>query len=365
MKTLKILLYLLAAAAGVFILFLLYSTLDDYQPEKQEAVYRSDQPGVFTDSVQLSMLIWNIGYCGLDRSMDFFYDGGKQMRPSEEGVNNNLKGVLETLMPYRSYDFVLIQELDRKSKRSYRINMQEVIGASFPEHHHFFGKNYDVTFVPIPLKEPMGKVESGLLTLSRANPASVVRYSFPGNYAWPVKLFMLDRCFLVNRYPVVTSRIGPGSSGTTPQENKELVVINTHNSAYDDGSLRKQQMEYLKQFLLDEYGKGNYVIVGGDWNQTPYGLKPELPGHLFDTINLTYVEKDYPDPGWPWAFDPGKPTNRRVNTPYDRGTTLTTVIDYYLLSPNIEVKHIQTVDVGFTYSDHQPVELGIGLIPAK
>ena len=46
---------------------------------------------------------------------------------------------------------------------------------------------------------------------------------------------MLDRCFLVNRYPV--------SNGN------ELLMINTHNSAYDDGSLRKQQMDFLKDFL--------------------------------------------------------------------------------------------------------------------
>ena len=159
---------------------------------------------------------------------------------------------------------------------------------------------------------------------------------------------MLDRCFLVSRFPLNNS--------------KELLVVNTHNSAYDDGSLRKQQMTYLKDFLLSEYAQGNYIIVGGDWNQSPYGLPPELPSHPFDTLNLTYVDEGYPAPDWTWAYDPGIPTNRRVTTPYDRTTSLTTIIDYYLISPNIKVLGVSTLDLDFKYSDHQPVTLDVKLI---
>jgi endonuclease/exonuclease/phosphatase family metal-dependent hydrolase len=164
-----------------------------------------------------------------------------------------------------------------------------------------------------------------------------------------MKLFMLDRCFLVQRHPV--------------ENGKELVVVNTHNSAYDDGSLRKQQMNYMRDFLLEEYGKGNYVIVGGDWNQTPYGCRPELPSHRFDTVNLTFVEKDYPDAKWTWAYDQDTPSNRRVTTPYDRATSLTTIIDCFLLSPNVILEEVEAIDVNFRYSDHQPVRLRARLNP--
>ena len=158
---------------------------------------------------------------------------------------------------------------------------------------------------------------------------------------------MLDRCFLVNRY--------------TLENQKELVIINTHNSAYDNGSLRAQQMAYLSNYLISEYEKGNYVIVGGDWNQTPYGLDPGLISHPFDTENLTYIPMDYPAPGWKWAYDPGMPTNRRVATPYDKTTTLTTVIDCFLASPNVELSDVKTMDVNFQYSDHQPVQVNARL----
>lgn len=361
MKTLRIFLYVLASAVALFLIFLAYSTIDDYKPDKQEVIYTGDQPDTLEDSAMLSLLIWNIGYCGLDSSMDFFYDGGKQMRPSREGVTENLKGVVSTLTDYNTYDFILLQEVDLDSKRSYHFNMQEIIGQHFHAHKSFFGMNYKVDFVPIPVKEPMGKVRSGLLTLTKYNPSSVDRFSFPGNYSWPMGVFMLDRCFLVNRYPVEITVIKDETGHASTVDKKELVLINTHNSAYDDGSLRKQQMKYLKDFLLDEYAKGNYVIVGGDWNQTPYGMKPEISGYVFDTTNLTYIQKDYPEAGWTWAYDPDMPTNRRVTKPYNKETSPTTVIDCYLLSPNISAEHVRTVDVGFAYSDHQPVELSIKL----
>jgi hypothetical protein len=101
--------------------------------------------------------------------------------------------------------------------------------------------------------------------------------------------------------------------------------------------------------------------VGGDWNQTPYGIEPVLPSHQFDTENLTYVEKDFPAPGWIWAYDPLLPTNRRVALPYDKNISLTTIIDCFLLSPNIRMEHVETIDLDFQYSDHQPVILQASL----
>lgn len=350
MKVIRIILYLLLSLVGAFAIFLIYATVDDYKPVNVNLLLDNDQVVTLPDSSFFDILIWNIGYAGLDASMDFFYDGGDQMRPSEEGVVENMKGIISTLSPYSGCDFILLQEVDQDSKRSYRYNQYEIIESHFHQSTASFGLNYQVSFVPIPLKEPMGKVRSGLMTLSKYEPTTITRHSFPGNYSWPMKLFMLDRCFLVNRFSL---------SG-----DQELLIINTHNSAYDDGTLRIQQMEYLKEFLLDEYEKGNFVIVGGDWNQTPYGFNPVLPSFQFDTLNLTYVDKDYPAGDWTWAFDPSLPTNRRVAAPYNRATSLTTVIDYFLLSPNIQVDQVKTIDVDFQYSDHQPVQLKVHLTPA-
>jgi endonuclease/exonuclease/phosphatase family metal-dependent hydrolase len=347
MRLIRVILYLVLILAGAFLLFLLYATVDDYRPEEKISLATENRASVLPDTADLRLLIWNLGYAGLDASMDFFYDGGDHMRPSEEGVVNNMKGMITTLSPYRDYDFILLQEVDRDSKRSYHLNQFEAISGHFKGFSAYFAMNYNVFFVPVPVTDPMGKVESGLMSLAKHPPAEVIRYQFPGNYPWPKKLFMLDRCFLLERYPV--------------SDGNELLVINTHNSAYDNGSLRRQQMDYLRTFLLEEYHKGNYVIVGGDWNQTPYGFRPGFPSHRFDTINLTYVEKDFPAGDWTWAYDPAIPTNRRVTVPYDRENSLTTVIDCYLLSPNIALKQVTTVNTEFVFSDHQPVRILVKL----
>lgn len=336
----------MAGLAGLFIVFLAYATLDNYSPPPEGVVFTREQQTPLTDSM-FSMVTWNIGYAGLDSSMDFFYDGGEKVRPGKEEVNRNFENIMRALEIFKGYDFILLQEVDKKSKRSYRTNMVEQIEKSFTNYHSSFGKNYDVVFVPVPPTEPMGKVVSGLQTLSAHSPAEVVRHSFPGNYAWPTSLFMLDRCFMVNRYPLTNG--------------KELVIINTHNSAYDDGSLRQQQMAYLKSFLLAEYAEGNFVVVGGDWNQSPAGFSPEFPNDIFDKDDLTYIEDGYPDASWTWAYDAYLPTNRRVMIPYTRGETPATVIDFFLLSPNLELITVTGIDMEFAWSDHHPVIMSFKL----
>ncbi len=342
MKYLRYLLWLILGLAGAFLLFLLYATIDNYNPPPETLVVENENPMVVNDS-SFSAVIWNLGYAGLDSAMDFFYDGGERVRPEKSEVRNNVKNILLTLENYSDFDFVMLQEVDKKSKRSYKTDLYGMIEQLFSDYQSAFGKNYDVAFVPLPPTKPMGSVLSGLQTLSRIPPATAVRHSFEGNYGWPMGVFMLDRCFLVNRYPL-------------PAGN-ELLVINTHNSAYDDGTLKLMQMKQLKSYLLEEYKKGNHVIVGGDWNQCPPGFKPEYSDNLFDTISLNFIEKGYPATDWTWAYDAGTPTNRRVMIPYTKGTTPTTVIDFFLLSPNIELIEVKGQNLEFANSDHQPVEI--------
>jgi endonuclease/exonuclease/phosphatase family metal-dependent hydrolase len=333
---------------AIFIILILYATLSDYRPAERELLKDAQNvtPAI-TDSAIINMVIWNIGYCGLDKEMDFFYDGGKGVRTSEDKLKHNFSNISTFLRANDSTAIIMLQEVDIKSHRSYRFNEVESITESMNDYKAFFGKNYDVFFVPLPFYDPMGSVNSGLLSLTRFNPSAVERYAFPGQYAWPKKLFMLDRCFLVMRFPV--------SNG------KELLVINTHNEAYDNGSIRDQQMAYLKKFLLSEYQQGNYIVTGGDWNQCPPGFKPQFSEEIFDTINSKGIETDYLPADWKWVYNPAIPTNRRLDIAYSRGKTLTTVIDFFLLSPNIKPLTIKTTDLGFENSDHQPVSVKIAL----
>jgi endonuclease/exonuclease/phosphatase family metal-dependent hydrolase len=173
----------------------------------------------------------------------------------------------------------------------------------------------------------------------------------------------LDRCFMLSRIPL--------------PEGKEMVLINTHNEAFDDGSQRTKQLAVLKDMMFAEYAKGNFVIVGGDWNQNPVGYGDLAIGRFgdlaigrlddleiwrFGDLDVGRTIEPAIEPGflpseWQWVFDPEIPTNRDVDAPYERGKTKTTIIDFFVVSPNVKVLGVRTDDLGFEWADHQPVEM--------
>jgi len=157
---------------------------------------------------------------------------------------------------------------------------------------------------------------------------------------------MLDRCFLSNRYPLENGR--------------ELIIINTHNEAFDKGNIRKAQMEYLKDFILNEYNKGNYVITGGDWNQTPPDFKPAFTGNVVDTTQMV-IPSDFLPAGWKWLYDNSTPSERNVVNAYNPVATPTTIFDFFLLSPNIKALSVKGIMLDFENSDHNPVLIKVKL----
>ncbi len=340
-RALRLLLYLILFPVAYFAVVIIVGSATDYKPDNEEIISNLDDEFPVSDTSTFTALIWNIGYAGLGAGMDFFYDGGKKVRDNEDNTQRNFHMIKKFLSWNEHIDFILLQEVDEKSKRSYNINEVDDINVLMASHFPFFALNYKSFFIPLPVFSPLGQVKSGLLTLSSYIPQNTTRYSFPGNYSWPKSNFMLDRCFLVTRY--------------TLENGKDLLIINTHNSAYDDGSLRKQQMDYLRKFLTEEEKLGNYILVGGDWNQCPPDFSPNFEGAVFDTVNLSFIDKNYLPGNWNWVYDPSEPTNRRVTMSFTKGKTPVTLIDFFLASPNIEILNCKNITMDFKYSDHQPV----------
>ena len=347
MKWLKVLIIVSSALIGLAGLLLLPATITAYRPDKPEpAEMKGNVPGIQAGDSIFTLLSWNIGYFGLGKDCDFFYDGGRMTRPSKEQYQQYSGNALEYLKQTRGIDFLFLQEVDLDSRRSYHDDQVARLRMIFPQMESSVALNYVVSFVPVPFRDPMGKVKSGLLSFSAWHTVENTRYPFPGGYSWPVRLFQLERCFLLSRLVL------PGG--------KELVLINTHNEAFDNGSQRKQQTAVLRDLMLAEYKKGNYVVTGGDWNQNPVGFLPtDLPG-TFSTGDISriiqpQIEKDFFPSDWKWVYDPELPSNRDVDQAYTRGKTPTTIIDFFVVSPNISVEKVSTQDLGFAWSDHQPV----------
>lgn len=342
MKILKIIAYFFATVILLFIGFLVYSTLTWYNPEAKLVITESSKnETIHCDSVYKA-LSWNIGYAGLGSNMDFFYDRGTKVRDTYERTIINLDSVRNFIKKNSDNQFILLQEVDLNSKRSYRVNQKDSIERDIMKYNSV-ALNYSSWFVPVPPDEPMGKVKSGLVSFCDYEPKESVRYAYPGMFSWPNRLFNLRRCMLVNRYNTIN--------------NKEFIVINTHMSAFDDGSLKKQEMQFIKDFVLGEYEKGNYVLVGGDWNQSPPDFKITTFGDNFESevFKLTNISSDFLPEGWNWVYDASAPTNRYLNEPYTEGKTFRSILDFFLVSPNITVINSKTQDLNFQNADHNPV----------
>ncbi|MCK9290974.1 MAG: endonuclease/exonuclease/phosphatase family protein [Bacteroidales bacterium] len=339
---------LILLIALLFGVFLLWISQQDYMPSAVESVpvVEHRQLSIQTDS--LSFISWNIGYAGLDVGMDFFYDGGKKTRTDELTTRNNLNRIIEFLQ-YEPVDFILLQEVDFKAKRSYRINQADLISLGLSEYNHVQVVNYDVPFVPVPLTNPMGQVYAGMMTLTAFSIEGAMRYAYPQIVGWPDRLFLLDRCFIETRH-----RLPNGA---------DLVILNTHNSAFVADQQRMQlELNVIKTRMLEEYEAGNYVLAGGDWNMNPPDFTPsaDFGGHHYLPLPVVIPDNMLPAT-WQIAFDTQAPSNRHLDEAYAKGSTGSTTIDFFIVSPNIELLEIKVIDLNFENSDHNPVQMKIRL----
>ena len=349
----KLFIFVPLAVLGFLLLltaaFFLFVTIAEYRPdiiEKTEIKNGAKKEVLNTDE-GFKILNWNIGYCGLDAQNDFFYDGGKNVTArSKEAVLQNLEKV-KTIIKKEACSFNLIQEIDVKSKRSFYVNQEKVLSDFFADYDSAIALNYDTIIVPAPVSNPLGRVKSGVFTLSEYGIEKAERYQLPGSFSWPLKTVNLKRCLLVSEIK-------------TDIQGKNLYIINLHLSAYDAaGVLRKQEMEFLQNLALKFYNEGHWVIAGGDWNS----LFPGVEKNRFIPYNtpkeflewIEYSPADFIGDGWKWGFDKSMPTVRLLEKPYVKGENYTTIIDGFICSPNVEITEIKTIDLNFEVSDHHPV----------
>lgn len=349
-KVLKIIFTILGAVIVAFALLILILSLTEFKPKDIEnsIVISKTESYALDKNNEIKLLSWNIGYAGLGKEADFFMDGGKGVRSAKKSkVAEHLGNISETIDndKFRS-DIYFLQEVDQNSDRSYRINEVERLARQ----NTYFAKNYSCLFVPFPFP-PIGKVNSGLMTSTKFEVSKSERYSLPVPFKWPVRLANLKRCLLVDRIPLKDS-------------DKELVAINLHLEAYDSGEGKIAQRDMLIDILKKEYDKGNYVIAGGDFNQSFPNTKQKYPLVKPDLWDAGELTDDMLPEEFSYAYDDSVPTCRLNNQPYnpdDKENTQHYVIDGFMISPNIEIVEVKTIDMGFEDSDHNPVSLRIKL----
>lgn len=352
-KPVKTTLWILAVLAGFPIVYLLgivaLLTFTEFSPVSKSKVQISGHgERMITSRREFTLFTWNIGYAGLGREMDFFYDGGNKTRPEQGQTDKYFKGIQQVIKANDSADFILLQEIDVYSKRAWYHNEYIGLSSLLSTYCHGFSPNYNCRFVPLPVTEPMGSVKAGLATFSLYKPEEALAQYYKSDFPWPTRLVMLKRCYMLFRYRL--------------DNMKDLLIVNLHNSAYDStGALRERELKVLDSVLNSEYRKGNYVIAGGDWNSNPRGFAMDM---IQQGDRITTIDPPIPDrflPGWTFVYDSLHPSNRFTDIPYLKGVTRTTIIDFFVISPNVEINNVTTIPTGFAFSDHEPVLMSVRL----
>ncbi len=356
-----IVLILIIAIAG----FIAYTTFTEYMPATEERLQVTKakvENDAETDSVEMpragyafNIMTWSIGYGTFGDNADYFFDGGTMIQPSsEDRVNSNLANIVSQIK-YHHPNIVMLQDVDKNSTRTYYLDEVQRIASNMGKKYSTFALNYSVPYIPYPWP-PIGHVESGLLTLSDYAIDDALRIQLPLPYSWPLRLANPKRCLTVHRIPV------EGSGG------RELIIINLNLESYNDKEGRAAQIEMLKRVLENEDNSGNYVIAGGNFNQVFSSVDTSEFPILSGSWNCLKLDESVFGDSWQFLMDNSVPTCRYLNKPYaganhDPESFQYYMLDGFIVSSNVKVLICETKDMGFTYSDHNPVFLRVKLLP--
>jgi endonuclease/exonuclease/phosphatase family metal-dependent hydrolase len=279
-----------------------------------------------------TVVSWNIQYAA--GRHHFFYDGGPTVSVPPDDVHRTLDGIGAAL---RDADLALVQEIDRDSRRTGRIDELVALAdgwgtwASAPYHRS--------AYVPVPRHEPLGRIDLHLALLSRFPLAHARRTALPA-----LRESRLRRALNLKR-AVLSAEI--------PFEGGNLAVAVTHLSAWSrgDGTLAKQ-VEVLAAWMEARERAGQPFVLAGDLNLLPPGDDPSrLPDPTEYADHPNPIERLIP------RFRSVIPPERlldpssRTYQPFDGAPQR--LLDYMFVSDAIEVRSAAPDPTDL--SDHLPL----------
>lgn len=336
-----------------------YNRIEDKLSLNDSIVHNSDKLIDLNEDRTYKISTFNIGFGAYTRDFTFFLDTGKMLNSkkvvgkrscakSKEIVLENTNGCIDIISSLNT-DFSLFQEVDLDSKRSFRVNQIEMINQTFSDKDSVFASNFHSSYLFYPLNSPIGDSNSGIVTLSKYQINNSMRHSFPIDNSFPTKFFDLDRCFSSSEIKIKDST-------------KSLIIVNVHFSAYDEGGIiRKKQISVFNEYVKEEYNKGNYVVIGGDFNHDIANSINKFPTQQYPSDWVQVFDYDMLAEGFSFATSNNHPTCRSTEIKYEEGISYTIVVDGFLVSDNIEVINVENIvssngkDTNFLYSDHNPV----------
>lgn len=326
----------------VVIFFATYKRIPDMQTLEIEKV--SEMQAKVGETY--SIVSYNVGFGAYLPDFSFFMDGGESsIAKSKDSVVYAIEGVAKAVGDLEP-DFISFQEVDIDGTRSHHVNQLEILKNSFPSFDNTHAVNFDSAFMAYPILEPHGKNKACLATFSKFSIESALRRSLPISTTF-TKVLDLDRCYSISRIPV--------------EGGKYLCLINIHMSAYsDDPNIREGQIKMFADDMAKEYAAGNYVICAGDFNHDLKNRNEEEEPAF--SWAYPFPRKLLPE-GFSFAIDklPEEQAQalwdsaRNADMEYIPGKSMTITLDGFIFSDNIEMVSYTNVNLGYAYSDHDPI----------
>lgn len=333
-------------------LLLSYRRLPDNLELSVQSPFNEQETGTVKTNQTYRVVTYNIGFGAYTQDFSFFMDGGtSSVAKSSESVMEMVTGATR-LVAGLGPDFVMFEEVDRDSTRSYHIDQMEILNQEFGNFYSDFAYNYDSAFLFYPFLEPHGKSKAGIAVYSAYPIESAIRRSFPITTSLS-KFFDLDRCYSVSKIPV--------------EGGKYLCLYAVHMSAYgSNDEVREGQISMLCQDMEKEYLDGNYVICGGDFNHDLKALEDD--GEERESWAYPFPRKSLPS-GFSFCidfFDENERaamwnTARNADMEYIEGVTYTVSLDGFIISDNVTLENYEHIRTDYLYSDHDPVLLDFSL----
>lgn len=290
----------------------------------------------------LRVLVWNVQFAA-GRGLRFFYDGGPDVVVPRTTVLRTLDRVAEVIRAADA-DLVLLQEVDRDSARTGRIDQHEELLARVPYPSSCSTPYFRNPYVPHPPHRHLGRVDMHLSVFARHRLDGAVRWALPDLHeSWLRRQFNLRRALLEVELPVE----GGG----------RMRAFDLHLSAFSrgDGTLARQLAVVASR--LDECDRdGVPFLLGGDFNALPPG---DDPARLPDP-------ELYAD-GWPiaplferWtsavplAAHRAEPSGWRTWLPHGADVA-DRAIDHLFSSRTVQFSDVRVLGEAADASDHLPL----------
>lgn len=255
--------------AGVALFFWASSGMDDEELRQAEVLDIPDAAPPVAPGPVMKIITWNIAF-----------GGGLTGNPTDRHPAGEVRESLDSIASFirkQSPDIVFLQEVDRPSARTGRIDQVEFLLKNSGLAHACFVSTWRSRYVPspfFPISAQIGGVHSGQMILSRYPIAECRRIPLPqpaGN-SWLYNRFYLNRAI---QHAVIEIGSGPVV---------RVDAINVHLEAFSRPN-REEQARILTQYVSD-LPEDSRLVIAGDFNSLPpFTLKTR--GFVDEDIDFT------------------------------------------------------------------------------